>query len=117
MITCKDNVEQLFLPYLQHEIKIVCRGKTIRHGRLLLVCMRSHYVCFTITNNYNEPKSYEVPYPFDMKYDDSGNSIIFDYTLSTVCNGNQHTESLLDKVMQEKKHRFLNQYIIIDITT
>ena len=79
MITCKDIIEDTFMPFLQHEIKIICSGKTIRHGKLLLACMRSHYVCFTITNNYNEPKSYEIPYPFDITIDHDNKKIVFDY--------------------------------------
>lgn len=115
MITCKDIIEDTFMPFLQHEIKIICSGKTIRHGKLLLVCMRSHYICFTITNNYNEPKSYEIPYPFDITVDHDNKKIIFDYTIYTLCNNNYTTTSLLESNVHDKTHRFLNQHIIIDI--
>lgn len=55
-------------------------GKTVKKGKLILFRFKEFHFNFTIKNEKNENKIYEIPYPFD--YDIKTDHIKFSYTLN-----------------------------------
>lgn len=110
-----EKIEQTCIPLLQHNVKFTSNGKTHRQGKLLLVAHRGHYVGFTVTNQHNIPKLYEIPYPFEYSYNETLDCVIFDYRLKTLCNNNPSTLKMLHEIPVKKPHRLYDSILRIDI--
>jgi len=115
MLLLSEYVESQCIPLLQCNVKFTCLGKTLRHGKLLLVAQRSHYISFTITNQHGEPKQYELPYPFEMYFCHDNNYLVLDYTLDTLCCDNTETFKILHSLENtDKKHRLYDKIIYVE---
>ena len=112
-----EKIEQKFIPLLQHTIKVTCNNKQLKTGRLLLVCHKSAAICLTIEDQEkNTVKTYDLPYPFSIAYDEDNNSLKFDYNIELLISNNDPTvKTLIDIILSktEKTHRFLNNKILI----
>lgn len=109
-----EKIEQVCMELIQHDVKFTCNGKTLRQGKLLLVAQRGHYIGFTVTNQHDIPKLYEVPYPYDYYFDPDHRQIVFDYRLKILCNDNIHTQLLIDDLPVKKPHRLYNSVLQVD---
>jgi len=107
----KENIENLFLPFLQNEIKFVLNNRAIKQGKLLLVSHKGPYVSFfMIPKTTNTPKSYDIPFPFKMnRYNDKNQiCVCFDYTFPTLGKGIIDTITSMENLVTGKVNRFLN---------
>ena len=108
-----EKIEQVFVDLLQRKIKIVHENKTIKFGKLLLVSKKNAQVAFTMLNPKNEPKTYEIPYPFGYDYDESRLVVNFDYTIDKLCNNKACLTNEILALLPTKTGRFLNKKIKI----
>lgn len=109
-----EKIEEVCIPMLQHEVRFTCKGKTLRQGKLLLMSQKAHYICFTVTNNNDIPKSYELPYPFDYYFDENFHRVVFDYTIRKLCNDNNYSMELLRDLPEQKNHRLYNSILYVE---
>lgn len=80
----KENIEQQLNKFLLKTVTFKLNNKVIKKGKLKLFSIKQFFIKFNIDIN-NEIKVYEIPYPF--KIHENENSIAFEYTLSSFCNG------------------------------
>tara|TARA_B100002019_G_C21219658_1_gene574007 strand:+ start:448 stop:822 length:375 start_codon:yes stop_codon:yes gene_type:complete len=107
----KEKIEDLFLPFLQNEIKFILNNRTIKQGRLLLVSHKGPYISFfMIPKTTNTPKSYDIPFPFEMYKDDDQQQICvcFNYTFNSLSKGKLQTINCMEELITGKTNRFLN---------
>ena len=110
-----EKIEETFLPVLQHEIKIAIGKKTLRTGRLLLISQKGAYISFVLANQNNVPKIYEIPYPFAYTYNEKSKCVVLDYTINTLCNGNYTSIENIKSYIPEKKSRFYDTIVNVNI--
>jgi len=113
-----EKIESVFIPMLQHNIKIMFNGKQIRSGKLLLVTQKSANISIILQDEKSKAKSYELPYPFEYNIQESNNSdkkITLNYTIPALSNNRSTTIEKLDKYISSKKknHRFLGGSVYI----
>lgn len=108
-----EKIEKSFIDLLQCNVKATCGNKVLKQGKLLLVSKKNATICLMITNQKNEPKNYELPYPFGITYDESNMSIILDYTIPVLCNGKSCIIDEITALIPQKPSRFLNKQIHI----
>ena len=83
---------------LQREIHITCNNRILRKGKFILYTVKDYYISIILKNNKDVNKTYEMPYPFHMVYDEEKDDIVFDYTIDTLSE-NFDTVSLITSVM------------------
>ena len=101
---------------LQENIHITHNAKVLRKGVFLLYSVKDYYVSIMIKTAKDVNKTYEMPYPFDMVLSEDETQIIFDYRLSTLCNGNIEKETLLRQIMTQTdtNNKFLDSVVCIE---
>lgn len=108
-----EKIEATFVPLLQHDVKFMHRSKTLKRGKILLVSQKGSYVSFVITDNNNQPKMYELPYPFVYTYHEKDNSVTLSYKIRDLCNENNFAIDMVTKLIPEKPGRFFEKKIKI----
>ena len=64
---------------LRDDVFYIDRGKTVKKGKLILFRFKEFHFNFTLKNDKNEHKIYEIPYPYNFERGDR--SIKFSYDL------------------------------------
>lgn len=109
----REKIESTFTGLLQRDIKIICGNKSIKSGKLLLVSQKNACICLLLLNQKNEPKNYEIPYPFDYNYDAREITVNLDYTIHTLCHGRVDSINSIANYIPEKTNRFFNKHVRI----
>ena len=99
------------MPMLQRYIRFFIDGKGAKQGKLLLISQKGAYICFVLADKNNQPKMYEIPYPYDYKM--VNDEMVLDYTLNTLCNNKQTSIDILSEYKPEKKNRFYDTKVIV----
>ena len=109
-----EHIESYILPLLQHEVQFICNKKVIKKGKLLLFSMKNFYLSFTILNDKNEPKSFEIPYPFKIITTEDSKKLLLDYNLTTLANDNPYTRIKITNIKPVKKSKFYDTVVTLD---
>ena len=119
------NTIMIFLPetaieaplkiLLQQKVKIHFNNKVWRSGRFLLFKQSGFYLEFIIKSTKRE--RFEIPIPFDIIVDKKKSKVIFDYRFSTLVHGDKESLQLISKLVKDKKSRFHDTIMEIDIVT
>lgn len=78
---------------------VLSNGKTLKRGQLILFKFKEFHFVFTLRNQKNETRVYEVPYPFSWERPDDGN-LKFSYKLEELAGADKtlyYRIKLLDK--------------------
>ncbi len=100
---------------LQQKVKIHFNNKVWRSGRFLLFKQSGFYLEFIIKSTKRE--RFEIPIPFDIIVDKKKSKVIFDYRFSTLVHGDKESLQLISKLVKDKKSRFHDTIMEIDIVT
>lgn len=106
-----EKIESTFVGLLQRRVKVVCENKVVKTGKLLLVSKKNAAICMVITNQRDEPKNYEIPYPFGYSYNEDNISVRLDYTIETLCHGKTTNIDEIMAILPVKTGRFLNKIV------
>lgn len=106
-----EKIETAFLPMLQRSIRFFIDGKGAKQGKLLLISQKGAYICFVLADKNNQPKMYEIPYPYNYKM--VNDEMVLDYTLRTLCNNKQTSIDVLSEFTPEKRNRFYDSTVIV----
>ncbi len=109
----REKIEHTFTNLLQRNVRIICGNKSIKTGKLLLVSQKNACICLLMLNQKNEPKNYEIPYPFEFNYNAPTVTVNLDYTIYTLCHGREDTIDNITKHIPEKTNRFFNKHVRI----
>jgi len=99
-ITLLDDIpgEKLLEKNLQQELTFSINNKTIKTGKLVLF-KRVHYnIIITLNSTRRGIENFEIPIPFKAEYDVKTDSIMFDYSLSSLSFNNNDVEKRLQKL-------------------
>jgi hypothetical protein len=110
-----EKIEEVFFPLLQHEVRIRIGKKTLRNGKLLLISQKGAYISFVLANPNNIPKIYEIPYPFVYTYDENLKCVTLDYTINSLCNSNSDSIEIIKKHTPEKRNRFYDTVVSVNV--
>lgn len=81
MMSKVEKIESNINNFLLRDIVFyIDGGKTVKRGKLILFKFKEFHFNFTIKNEKNENKVYEIPYPFD--YYTGERHMKFSYTLN-----------------------------------
>ena len=108
-----EKIEAIFIPLLQHEVKFMHQNKTLKRGRILLVSKKGSYISFILSINNNEPKVYDLPYPFAYEYVEESNQVRLSYKIKDLCNDKQAAIDMVKELIPEKPGRFFEKNINI----
>lgn len=108
-----EKIEATFIPLLQHEVRFMHRSKTLKRGKILLVSQKGSYISFVLTDGVNQPKMYDIPYPFKYTYCDKDNSVVLSYKIKDLCNDNLRSIERVQELVPEKPGRFFEKNIKI----
>jgi len=110
-----ENIERQFVELLQHDIEVLFNRKVIKSGKLLLLSHKSSVICLTLQQDPHTIKSYELPYPFDIKYinEPGDKHVVFDYTLTNITPRDDLLYRISTIVPTKKTHRFLTNKVYI----
>lgn len=80
-----NSLEECLKHALQREFILQNKhtSKNLRKGKFLLYTIKDFYIMLLFINNKQEQKSYNMPVPYNVYLSDD--SVIFDYTLDTLC--------------------------------
>ena len=100
---------------LLKQIEVTVNNKLLRRGTLLLYSIKDFYVNFTIKNDNDEHKVFELPYPFDIvsKEIKGKQILIFDYSLNALSFDNKMLYDYLCCMVPEKVSKFYNSKLLI----
>ena len=106
----KEFIELGLKDVLLKQIEITVNNKLLRRGTLLLYSIKDFYVNFTIKNDNDEHKVFELPYPFDIvsKEIKGKQILIFDYSLNALSFDNKMLYDYLCDMPPEKVSKFYN---------
>ena len=109
----KDYIDQYLNEYLQRDVKLMLDNKIIRQGKFLIYSTKDYIISFTLRNNKDQIKIYDVFYPYDI-YINSNKRLVFDYQLEKLVTG-VHTmaDSILEVVKDTKTHKLFNRKLLI----
>ena len=79
------DIEHAINTFLQKQINFVVENKSIKKGRLVLFNVKDFHLIFILKIN-NEQKRYEIPYPFNVYFEDK--KIVLDYTINSLSQRN-----------------------------
>ena len=105
------HIESALRGVLQRDINIVCNNKTIKQGKLINFSINDYVVSFTLRNNKDQLKNYDMYYPYDMAEGDD--EILFDYTADTLSSQNEKLLDLLHSIKPVKTHKHYNSVVHI----
>ena len=105
------HIESALCDVLQRDISIVCNNKTIKQGRLINFTINDYVMSFTLRNNKDQLKNYDMYYPYDMEQSD--NEILLDYTADTLSSQNERLLDLLHSIKPEKTHKHYDSIVYI----
>lgn len=69
---------------LQRDVHITCNNRILRKGKFILYTVKDYYITLLLKNNKDINKTYDIPYPFDMFYEEEKDNIVFDYTINSL---------------------------------
>tara|TARA_R110002167_G_scaffold317189_1_gene522871 strand:+ start:1299 stop:1655 length:357 start_codon:yes stop_codon:yes gene_type:complete len=108
-----EQIEEAFMPLLQHEVKFMHHNKTLKKGKILLVSKKGSYISFILSINGNEPKVYDLPYPFAYEYVKDSKQVKLSYKIKDLCNDKQIAIDMVKELIPEKPGRFFEKNINI----
>jgi len=108
-------IEEPLKILLQQKVKIHLNNRVWRSGQFLLFKQSGFYLEFIIKSNKRD--RFEVPIPFDIIVNKKKSVVIFDYRFSTLVHGDKESLQLISKVAQNKKSRFYDTVMEIEIVT
>jgi|TARA_R110000851_G_scaffold276011_1_gene428851 hypothetical protein len=79
-----EERQKILESLLQREVHITCNNRILRKGKFILYTVKDFYITFLLKNNKDINKTYEIPYPFDMFYEEEKDNIVFDYTINSL---------------------------------
>ncbi len=114
----KEYIEEYLEPLLQCEVFFMLGPKKIKQGKLLVYTIKDYIISFTIRNNKNQLKSYDVYYPYDV-YLDKNKRLVFDYTTDTLTTSNNELMELIElETKDTKNHKLFDSLLtIVDSNT
>ena len=76
-----EHIEGMLNDFLLRDVAFFIEGgKILKRGKLILFKFKEFHFVFTLKNDKDEHKVYEIPYPFDCNLRDSGR-LDFSYSL------------------------------------
>lgn len=115
MITIEDtNIEKALKYLLQKDIIIRVQGKQWKTGKMLLFNQSGFYV-EVILDGPKRQERFEVPIPFEVEVWHADGLVYFDYMFSTLARGNKQLESIIHGLKSDRKSRFYNAVMEIEV--
>ena len=111
----KKHIEEWLSSLLQCNIQFVLGTKTIKQGKLLVYSVKDYIISFTIRNNKNQLKVYDVYYPYEARLNKK-KQLVFDYSIDTLVSNKLDLVELISQESEDiKNHKiFDSELLIID---
>jgi len=99
-----NTPEDFFVPFFQKNISIVLDNKVLRHGKLLLFCIKDFYLNFTLLLN-DSTKVFELPYPFNTYIESlTSSTLVLDYKYNTFIRDQLEIDDTARPLLTKNKH-------------
>lgn len=98
-------LDTFFKPLLQRNVQLTLKNKPYKKGKLINFKLSGCYVSFVLLTE-KKKETFEIPFPFAVKQ--IKESVIFDYTLTTLSEQDYDLLVNLKTVSQVKKCKFYN---------
>jgi len=105
------QIESNLTNLLLRDIVIFNDKKTFKKGKLILFKVKEFYYVFTLQNDKNELRDYELPYPFKCELHDD--HITFDYSLENFYQRNSFVEFKTKVFKPSTKNKILNTTVVL----
>jgi len=107
----ESNIENVFNNYLLRNVQFVHNNKVLKSGKFLFFNVKEFYLNFILTNEKNEQRVWEVPYPFKIYY--QPDCFVLDYKIDSFCNGIEDIILHANVLNVNKKNKFFNSFLYL----
>lgn len=98
---------------LQSNVNFTINGKVIKSGVVKLFTTKQYFIRFHIDIPGKDIKVYEVPYPYDIHYDEISRTCCLNYKLSSLCNNHAETMHMLRRHTPARTHKLYDSMLEI----
>ncbi len=105
-----ENLEEYFKYFLQRNVILSLDNKILKEGKMVLFSQKDYYLIFYLKNSNQEQKKFEIPYPFDIRFEK--NYLVLDYDLEALTKQDAELFYKLKAITQKCKSKYLNNKIL-----
>ena len=104
---------KVFQKFLQSNVELSVNGKILKAGVIKLFMFKQYFVKFNIDIPDKDIKIVEIPYPYQISYDEVSKSCCLNYKLSALCHNDREMMDSLRRMTPPRTHKFYDNVVMI----